>query len=550
MRAGTAHTGRHRAHPAASCVSLTTTRPALRMVLRLGGPAGSGAKGASDGARTIDSTLPPLAVPSNRISAAAFTIPRLASHPAERPASLCVTAAGLVNWGGTPLTTVPSPSPPIAGGHPLTGRIAVWYLPPAGSQRSYLSRIGEILDRASLFRPSPVGPWLYVLILFVLLPALALASVRCLALALASEGPSVRRTAAWLFAIAALNFACWALITPPFQAPDEVDHFAYTQSLVQRGEAPSRNPGSPLQRWSNAETLALEDESFFTDHQVGDSRAPWTSRQQDEYHRQAAAEHPQLIRRRRQRDGRHARRDLLRGARARLPARLQLAVLAADADAPHLRADRSADGRVRVLDWARAGTRPTLVGGARGAARRLSADVRFHLRRGQQRRWCQRGCGCAGAAADHDAAPRGHAAPGVCSPGRSWWRLPVVKGTAYSLYPVAVVALVATLWRHHRRDQISRLERSGGHGACATRDLGALRARLSPGCRELEHAAWSRRALWARSAKRSRIRSATSPTCGRCFLPRLPFMARHLGNHELPRLRDLRRTRLGCVRLV
>ena len=105
---------------------------------------------------------------------------------------------------------------------------------------------------------SPVGPWLYVLILFVVLPGLALASVRCLAMAVAREC-GVRRTPAWLFAIAALNFACWALITPPFQAPDEVDHFAYTQSLVQRGEAPSRNPGSPLARWSSAETLALED---------------------------------------------------------------------------------------------------------------------------------------------------------------------------------------------------------------------------------------------------------------------------------------------------
>ena len=104
---------------------------------------------------TIDSTLAPVTVPSNRISAAVFTIPRLGSHPAERPATLCVTAGGLVNWGGTPLPAVPSPAPPTAGGHPLTGRIAVWYLPPAGSQRSYLSRIGAILDRASLFRPEP-----------------------------------------------------------------------------------------------------------------------------------------------------------------------------------------------------------------------------------------------------------------------------------------------------------------------------------------------------------------------------------------------------------
>ncbi len=125
----------------------------------------------------------------------------------------------------------------------MSGRIAVWYLPPAGSERSYLSRAGAILRRASLFRPSPVGPWLYVLILLIVLPCLALAAVRCLAVAVGQgRSTSTRRTAAWLFAIAALNFACWALITPPFQAPDEVDHFAYTQSLVERGRSTLAQP--------------------------------------------------------------------------------------------------------------------------------------------------------------------------------------------------------------------------------------------------------------------------------------------------------------------
>ena len=89
-----------------------------------------------------------------------------------------------------------------------------------------------------------------------------------------------------------VNFACWALITPAFQAPDEVDHFAYTQSLVERGEAPSRNAASPLARWSGSEALALEDMSFFTDHQVGDTRAPWTAAQEQRYRSQAAALHP------------------------------------------------------------------------------------------------------------------------------------------------------------------------------------------------------------------------------------------------------------------
>src|SRR4029077_18680117 len=84
----------------------------------------------------------------------------------------------------------------------------------------------------------------------------------------------------------------WTLITPPFQAPDEVDHFAYTQSLVERGEAPSRSPAAALARWSSAETLALEDESFFSDHQVGDTRVPWIAHAQSVYREHAASADP------------------------------------------------------------------------------------------------------------------------------------------------------------------------------------------------------------------------------------------------------------------
>jgi hypothetical protein len=285
-------------------ISRTRARPALRMALRLdpsseSRAAGSGARGSAAGpvnaptANTIESALSPVTVPANRVSAAVFTLPGLSNETGERPASLCLTAGGLVNWGGTPLPAPPSLAAPSVGGAPVAGRIAVWYLPPAGGKRSYLARAGSILARASLFRPSPVGEWLYVLILLIVLPGLALAAVRCLAVAAGrGAGMSARRTAAWLFAIAALNFACWALITPPFQAPDEVDHFAYTQSLVERGEAPSHNPAAPLARWSSAETLALEGESFFSDHQVGDTRAPWTARAQTVYREQAASAHP------------------------------------------------------------------------------------------------------------------------------------------------------------------------------------------------------------------------------------------------------------------
>ena len=45
--------------------------------------------------------------------------------------------------------------------------------------------------------------------------------------------------AAWVCAlIACLNAACWSVITPPFQAPDEPAHFAYVQHLAETRTLP------------------------------------------------------------------------------------------------------------------------------------------------------------------------------------------------------------------------------------------------------------------------------------------------------------------------
>jgi hypothetical protein len=257
--------------------SPTRLRPRLDLALQLG-------------PRLLRSELAPAEVTrGDRVSAAIFTFAARPTTAASQPASLCVASSGTLNWGGTPLPAPPA-SAPTLGGTPVAARIAIWYQPPAGSQASYLSRLSSIAERAALFRPAPVGPWTYYVILFLALPVLALLAVRLLALAAAGRPP--RRVLVWLYAIAVANFLVWALITPPFQAPDEVDHFAYTQSLVERGERPTRDPTSPQPRWSAAENLALEDSSFFTDHQVGDSTVPWQKAEEREYERAAAALHP------------------------------------------------------------------------------------------------------------------------------------------------------------------------------------------------------------------------------------------------------------------
>ena len=256
--------------------SPTRSRPGLRLALNLKG-------------RVSSSELAPLQTPVNRITNADFAIPQTPAGSAASAASLCVmTTSGVVRWADTPLTE-PGVSPPTISGTPLPLRLAIWYLPRPGARSSYLARAGDIFQRAALLRPGVVGAWTYPVLLLLVLPAIALLSVRCLALAV---GERARRLAAWLFLVAAVNACCWALITPVFQSPDEIDHFAYVQSLVERGEGPSHDPSSPLPRWSSAENQALVGIDFLTDHQIGDTRVPWLSSEQRRHFAQVAADHP------------------------------------------------------------------------------------------------------------------------------------------------------------------------------------------------------------------------------------------------------------------
>ena len=65
----------------------------------------------------------------------------------------------------------------------------------------------------------------------------------------------VPRTAWACALIAVVNAACWSLITPPFQAPDEPSHFAYVQRLAETGMLPA----SGAYEFSQEEEVALRD---------------------------------------------------------------------------------------------------------------------------------------------------------------------------------------------------------------------------------------------------------------------------------------------------
>jgi hypothetical protein len=414
----------------------TRARPALHLMLRVG-------------AQTIESQLPPVQVPSYRVSNADFPIPQTPDRPVAQLASVCVTSDQTLRLGGTPLSK-PGASPPTRRGVRLSARVAIWYLPHAGARRSYLQRAGEIFDRAALFRPGIVGAWTFPVILFVLLPAIALLAVRCLALAVAGRG---RRLAAWLYVIAAVNACCWALITPVFQGPDEVDHFAYTQSLVERGEGPSHDPSSPLQRWSGAENRALEDLSFFTDHQVGDTKAPWLASQPVHYQAEVAAHLPKAD------NGGGYTTSAAHGPLyylALAPAYLATRHASVFSQLTLMRFTSALLGALVVL-FTFLLVRE-LAPGRPWLAVLAALLVAFQPMYGFVSGIVNNDVGVNAAAAALELLlirmlRRGITVPWGLLTGAVLVALPLVKGTGLSLYPVAAFVFLATLWRHHgRRD--------------------------------------------------------------------------------------------------
>jgi hypothetical protein len=448
-------------------LSQTTTRPTLHMVLT---PAGAGP--------SVHSTLEPTTVPPNRISTALFPVSRLPASVADKPATMCLSAAGLVNWGGTPFLAPARVDAPTIGGRPIAARVAVWYLPDAGARRSYLSRASEILSRASLFRAGAVGPWLYVVILLLVLPGLALASVRTLALAVGRSGSSsgVRRLATCVFAIAAINFMCWSLITPPFQAPDEVDHFAYTQSLVERGEAPSRDPASPRGRWSSAEGVALEDMSFLTDRQVGDTFVPWSQWQDTAYRLDTHRLHPSAG------DGGGNETAALHGA-VYYAALAPAYALASDSPLAQLTLMRFASAVIGALVvlFAFLIVRE-LAPGRQWLAVLAALLIAYEPMYGFISGSVNNDVGVNAAAAALELLlililRRGVTVRLGLLAGSLLVVLPIIKGTAYSLYPVAALVLLVTLVRHHRRIDLpgwAALVLSGVAILIASRALGGI----------------------------------------------------------------------------
>lgn len=489
--------------------SLQDGRPALALVL-------------SSAAGVVRSALPAQPLRAGSPSNADFPIPLTPARPSAEPGSLCVRAAAPVTWGVTYLSK-PGEQPPRLDGARLAAGVAVWFLPRAGAQRSYLSAAGQIFTRAALFRPGLVGAWTYPVLLFVLLPALALAAVRLLAMAVAGRRWRLGRS---VYAIAALNACCWALITPVFQGPDEVDHFAYAQSLVERGVGPSHDPASRLPRWSGAENRALEASGFFTDHQTGESRPAWLPAQQRRYQQEAA-----LLTGGARADGGGYTTSAAHGPLYYLALAPAYAVTRGGSVFSQLTLMRLLSALLGALAALCAFLIVReLVPGRPWLAVLAGALVAFEPMYGFISGTVNNDVGVNALAAGVELltlrtlrrglAPRRAALLGVML-----LALPFVKGTGLSLYPVVILALLGALWRQHsREDARAWLAFLAGAGLALAVAALALPS-LQPAASATGTSAVSSNAS-AASGALHHIPDYLAYVW-QVFLPRLPFMTRH-----------------------
>ena len=221
---------------------------------------------AGEGARPAR-VISPIATGPHKI---AFDFPEVHAGGDAVPGQVCLLTHGKLFVGGMHERTAADPIPTVDGKQ-APHRISMWFREPGGAKRSVASMLPDAVERAALFRPGIVGPWTYVLILVLGLPGLIYGALRLLA---RSEEDVRRRIplAACVALVAFGHAACWALVNPALDAPDETEHFAYAQRLAETGDGLDPNIGRV---YSSDEALAADALHTVAWSETGDGRPPW-----------------------------------------------------------------------------------------------------------------------------------------------------------------------------------------------------------------------------------------------------------------------------------
>jgi hypothetical protein len=166
-------------------------------------------------------------------------------------------------------------------GQRLLGRMTVEYLRPG--RATWWSSIRSVARRMGLGH-ALAGTW----IVLFLAALMAVASIVACRLVLASSTGELGAIpkAAWTCAlVACVNAICWSSITPPFQAPDEPDHYAYVERLAETASLP---PSGTEHAYSPQETRVLEDLDYRAVRQEPQTPTIATAAQQGQLERDLA----------------------------------------------------------------------------------------------------------------------------------------------------------------------------------------------------------------------------------------------------------------------
>jgi hypothetical protein len=256
-------------------VELPAETAGIQFVL---GPAGP----ATDAEVTIDPKGPGLRRTTLAVPAFSDAFARFEVFDAPTTGRVCIRAGagGVVVAGASGLQS--SDRPLTLEGTPLDARLSMRFLPVEGAQRSLVSQWATVMDRAALFRPGIVGPVVLWLVMLVVLPAALVAAV-----AAVIRGLRGRWAPVFVVAVALVSAGSWALLTLPFDSPDEAEHFAYVQSVVERNTRPDSVP-TERGAYATGQTLALEAVRHPTRIGGPDQRPPWTEAARDRYEQRAA----------------------------------------------------------------------------------------------------------------------------------------------------------------------------------------------------------------------------------------------------------------------